>query len=379
MEDPLAVMIDGSSSVATIGERVTINCTSTTIVGVSQLPFLTLTHPNGTNLSSAEERFISIILEPVHITDAGEYTCTGAIDLENITSVSVQVKQNFTFKCECTQSINFLIKFSLCSCLVPTPMINVAYDDGSLEVGSSTVLNCTVENYSIADFDVLINVTWSRSGIVLSNDSDRVIISNLHESLSLSISQLTLSPLSANDDNITCSASVHLATPNSFIEMSPTVSRHVQLTIEGTTIPIIISLSHNAQTLYCCLIDPNIVVQIVSTTEGHSLMAGTNFSLICTVNGTAKLRAELIFEWMHFNGTDLEEAGTDSSKLHFSPLKLSNAGEYMCTVNISSSLLNSNLIINSTFPCPVQVFGKLVCMATICNSICLPYPFMYQI
>ena len=119
-------------------------------------------------------------------------------------------------------------------------MIDVAYDEGSLEVGSSTVLNCTVKNYSIADFDVLVNVTWSRSGIVLFNDSDRVSISNLHESLSTSISQLALSPLSANDDNITCSASVHLATPNSFIEMSPTLSKHVQLTIEGSTMRSII-------------------------------------------------------------------------------------------------------------------------------------------
>ena len=118
-------------------------------------------------------------------------------------------------------------------------MIDIAHNEGSLEVGSSTVLNCTV---SISDFDVLINVIWSRSGIVLSNDSDRVIISNLYESLSASISQLTLSPLSANDDNITCSANVYLATPNSFIEMSSFVSKQVQLNIDGTTamIPSII-------------------------------------------------------------------------------------------------------------------------------------------
>ena len=124
------------------------------------------------------------------------------------------------------------------SCLVPTPMTDIAYDERSLEVGSSTALNCTVKNYSIADFDVLINFTWSRSGIVLSNDSDRVIISNLHEPLSTSISQLALSPLSANDDNITCSVNVYLATPNSFIEMSFSVSKQVQLNIEGTAIII---------------------------------------------------------------------------------------------------------------------------------------------
>ena len=116
---------------------------------------------------------------------------------------------------------------------MPTPVINVAYNESSIEAGSSTVLDCTVTNYSIADFDVSVYITWSISGIILSNDSDRVIILNIKDS-STSTSQLTLSPLSANDENITCSVNVYLATPNSFIEMTPTVSKQVQLTIEGT-------------------------------------------------------------------------------------------------------------------------------------------------
>jgi hypothetical protein len=132
-------------------------------------------------------------------------------------------------------------------------MITVAYDESSLEVGSRTVLNCTVTNYSITDIDILVKITWSRSEIVLSNDTDRVDISSLHESLSTSISQLTLSPLSAYDDNITCSVKVYLATPNSFIEMSPTVSKHVQLTIEGTTVSNIIIVPHYSWTLSVAL------------------------------------------------------------------------------------------------------------------------------
>ena len=119
------------------------------------------------------------------------------------------------------------------SCLVPTPIIDIAYDESSLEVGSSTVLNCTITNYGITDFDASLGITWSRYGIVLSNDSDRVVISSLHQSLSTSTSQLTLSPLNASDDNITCSVNVRLAIPNSFIEMTPTASKQVQLTIEG--------------------------------------------------------------------------------------------------------------------------------------------------
>ena len=107
-------------------------------------------------------------------------------------------------------------------------------------------------------------------------------------------------------------------------------------------------------------LEPDVVVQIASTFEGQYFTTGTNHSLMCIVNGTAMLRSELTFEWMHSNGTDLEKAGTNSRDLHFSPLKLSDAGEYTCTVNISSSLLKTNLIINSMSKYSVQIIGKLV-------------------
>lgn len=65
-----------------------------------QLPTLTLTHPNGTSLASIEGKSLSIMLDPADIEDAGEYTCTGVINLENVTSVMVQARQNFTFRCK---------------------------------------------------------------------------------------------------------------------------------------------------------------------------------------------------------------------------------------------------------------------------------------
>ena len=132
-------------------------------------------------------------------------------------------------------------------------MIDIAYDESSLEVGFSTILSCTVTNYSFTDFDASLDITWSRSGIDLSNDSDRVVILNIKDS-STSTSQLTLFPLSANDDNITCSVNVELVTPNFFIEMTPTVSKQVQLTIEGTNVLNIIMIQHYIHGFYTCKI-----------------------------------------------------------------------------------------------------------------------------
>ena len=101
------------------------------------------------------------------------------------------------------------------------------------------------------------------------------------------------------------------------------------------------------------------MVQITSTVEGHNLTAGINFSLFCTIDGAAKLRPELSFEWLHFNGTNSKRAGSNFSKLNFPSLKLSEAGEYICQVNIRSHLLNSDLTIMSMFSYPVRVTGKL--------------------
>jgi hypothetical protein len=101
------------------------------------------------------------------------------------------------------------------------------------------------------------------------------------------------------------------------------------------------------------------VVRIASTVENQNLTAGTNFSLICNVDDIAKFRAELGFEWIHFNGTDFEEVNVISNEIHFSPLKLSEAGNYMCQVNIRSSLLRSNLSFMSMPPYTVRAIGKL--------------------
>lgn len=112
-------------------------------------------------------------------------------------------------------------------------------------------------------------------------------------------------------------------------------------------------------------LDPDIVVQITSTTEGHNLTAGTNLSLICNFDGTTHLRPELSFEWMHFDGMDSKRAGSNSSRLNFPSLKLSEAGEYECQVNIRSHLLNSDLTIMSVFPYPIRVIGKLLSMVQV--------------
>ena len=117
---------------------------------------------------------------------------------------------------------------------MPTPQVAIIHSD-SLVAGSNTTLVCTaVNDYAVTGHNISVNITWSRSKTVLSNDHDRVAISELSISQPTFISKLNLSPLSAEDANVTCSATANLVTPNSFIIESPLGSTSVHLSIEGT-------------------------------------------------------------------------------------------------------------------------------------------------
>ena len=129
--------------------------------------------------------------------------------------------------------LGLIITYCLLSDLVKTLKVSITYRD-SLIAGSSTTLTCTVEDYSVSGLDIGINITWLSSQAALSNDDERVMISESSESLSTFTSHLTFSPLSAKDTNITCSATAYLVSPRPFIDKSSVKTKDiVLLTIEG--------------------------------------------------------------------------------------------------------------------------------------------------
>ena len=96
--------IHGPNNIPFIGEVVTLDCTATVLFGMMESPVLTLKLPNGTKfISSVGMSEISVVFDLVHIADAGEYVCTGIIelhDLGNVTVIAAEMKTNLTLKCK---------------------------------------------------------------------------------------------------------------------------------------------------------------------------------------------------------------------------------------------------------------------------------------
>ena len=120
--------------------------------------------------------------------------------------------------------------------LVPTPTITATTVNYSLVAGSNTTLMCNVLNYSYNESSVVINITWFRNRRALSADDENILI--LSNSPPTFTSQLSLSPLKLEDENITCSATASLFSPQANIDISLTALKSLALNIGGNYISI---------------------------------------------------------------------------------------------------------------------------------------------
>ena len=85
---------------------------------------------------------------------------------------------------------------------------------------------------------------------------------------------------------------------------------------------------------------PEITI-IVTANFNTPLMVGqTGNTLTCGVSGDEKLNVTITFQWTRYNGSTSTQVGTELMKsLPLSPLRLSDAGNYSCSVTGISTLL----------------------------------------
>ena len=70
-------------------------------------------------------------------------------------------------------------------------------------------------------------------------------------------------------------------------------------------------------------------------------LLGHDYKLTCNVINIVPNEFNIEYQWTKLNGTLSHINPTNTQDLSFSSLKLSDAGEYACRVNVSSSSLNT--------------------------------------
>ena len=90
------------------------------------------------------------------------------------------------------------------------------------------------------------------------------------------------------------------------------------------------------------ILDP--VINIID--PGTSQTAGEAYTLTCIVAGIENASSlTFLYRWTKNNGSTQTEVG-NSSTLFFTPLKLSDDGQYMCEVTIGSQMYGTIEYIN---------------------------------
>ena len=79
-------------------------------------------------------------------------------------------------------------------------------------------------------------------------------------------------------------------------------------------------------------------------------MLGQSYSRTCGVTGTENLDSSITYQWTNSNG---DQIGIDRV-LSFSPLRLSDAGQYTCQVTVSSPYLNDDITMMDTHNVTLQ-------------------------
>ena len=89
---------------------------------------------------------------------------------------------------------------------------------------------------------------------------------------------------------------------------------------------------------------PQIAARIINEVESSN--GQQHYNLTCAVSGAKNLNAVLTYEWNKNIGGNQTKVGGNSNFLTFSPVRLSDAGQYTCHVMVQSPYLHNELFAN---------------------------------
>ena len=92
--------------------------------------------------------------------------------------------------------------------------------------------------------------------------------------------------------------------------------------------------------------------------SGGTPVVGEPYMLSCSVGRDEKLDSSVIYQWIKYEGSDMEtQLITNSENLSLSSLNLSDSGNYSCGVVVRSRYLDNNITENSNL-FSINVQGK---------------------
>ena len=106
---------------------------------------------------------------------------------------------------------------------------------------------------------------------------------------------------------------------------------------------------------------PQLSAQITSTEYPIEVTptAGQNYTIMCNVLGADNLNSTLTYKWTKSNSSQtLCVLTTNHALFNFSPIKVSDAGNYSCKVNVSSSYLKESVVVVNSNSKHLQVQSK---------------------
>ena len=101
-------------------------------------------------------------------------------------------------------------------------------------------------------------------------------------------------------------------------------------------------------------LDPNITVSVTASVA--TPMAGSMYSLTCTVTGAERL-TDTITNYKWFKNCEVM-SGQTMETLSFTSLSFSDAGGYTCQVTVTSNLLSGPITMSSTNTVGVRLTCK---------------------
>ena len=91
---------------------------------------------------------------------------------------------------------------------------------------------------------------------------------------------------------------------------------------------------------------------------------GQSYSLTCGVTGAESVSPSITYQWTKNNGTQTQiQNDAANPRISFSPLRLSDAGQYTCQATVSSPYLSNDIAMMDTQDVTLQ--SELILIVTI--------------